>query len=201
MLFGIAISTKNPLSLAFPPVFWKKLIGEEISLPDLEDSDVHFVQFLRELRSMASDPKLRSSSLEDILGSLMMESTRSDGSSCELIPGGSSIPLSWENVEVFIERALSLRSHESDAQFAAIRRGITIAIPEVNAVLVFLSPSQLEKAILGEPDVSITALQVFLGFLFLVYFLVLFSLFLLLFFSFFIFFFCCIRCCCFCSCC
>mmetsp|Transcript_26795 Transcript_26795/g.4812 ORF Transcript_26795/g.4812 Transcript_26795/m.4812 type:complete len:93 (+) Transcript_26795:295-573(+) len=38
-LFGVAIRTQNNLNLSLPPIFWKKLMLEEVNVMDLKAFD------------------------------------------------------------------------------------------------------------------------------------------------------------------
>lgn len=44
--------TRKPLALPLAPIIWKLLIGEPVSIEDLEDIDCMFVQSLRSIRDI-----------------------------------------------------------------------------------------------------------------------------------------------------
>lgn len=48
----MAIRTKKPLALPLAPLIWKLLVGEPVSVEDLEDTDCMYVQTLRSIRDI-----------------------------------------------------------------------------------------------------------------------------------------------------
>ena len=55
VLFGIAIRTKKPLALHLAPLVWKLIAGIEITMDDLEDVDLAFMQAMRGIRKLSDD--------------------------------------------------------------------------------------------------------------------------------------------------
>lgn len=51
-MFGVAIRTKKPLALALAPMIWKLIVGEPVTVEDLEDVDYMYVQSLRSIRDI-----------------------------------------------------------------------------------------------------------------------------------------------------
>lgn len=52
ILFGVAIRTKKPLALPIAPMIWKLIVGEPVTVEDLEDVDYMYVQSLRSIRDI-----------------------------------------------------------------------------------------------------------------------------------------------------
>lgn len=44
--------TKKPLALPIAPIIWKLIVGEPVSIEDLEDVDCMYVQSLRSIRDI-----------------------------------------------------------------------------------------------------------------------------------------------------
>lgn len=44
--------TKKPLAIPLAPLIWKLLVGEPVSVEDLEDTDCMYVQTLRSIRDI-----------------------------------------------------------------------------------------------------------------------------------------------------
>lgn len=76
ILFGIAIRTRKPLPLPLAPIIWKLLVGEPVTIEDLEDSDSMYVQSLRSIR----DIHLSGVTEEDFRDVIPLENF--EGSSC-----------------------------------------------------------------------------------------------------------------------
>ena len=52
ILFGVAVRTKKPLALPLAPLVWKLLVGESVSIDDLEETDSLYAQSLRGIRDI-----------------------------------------------------------------------------------------------------------------------------------------------------
>jgi hypothetical protein len=50
--FGVAIRTSNNLNLCLPPLFWKRLILEDVTVKDLKSTDECCFQLLEILRNL-----------------------------------------------------------------------------------------------------------------------------------------------------
>lgn len=48
----MAIRTRKPLALPLAPIIWKLVIGEPVTIEDLEDVDCMYVQSLRSIRDI-----------------------------------------------------------------------------------------------------------------------------------------------------
>lgn len=55
LLFGIAIRTKKPLALHLAPLVWKLIAGIEITMDNLEEVDLAFMQAMRGIRKLSDD--------------------------------------------------------------------------------------------------------------------------------------------------
>lgn len=52
ILFGVAIRTKKPVAIPLAPIIWKLIVGEPVSVEDLDDTDSMYVQTLRSIRDI-----------------------------------------------------------------------------------------------------------------------------------------------------
>lgn len=52
ILFGVSIRTKKPLALPIAPMIWKLIVGEPVTVEDLEEVDCMYVQSLRSIRDI-----------------------------------------------------------------------------------------------------------------------------------------------------
>jgi E3 ubiquitin-protein ligase HERC1 len=52
ILFGVAVRTKKPLAVPLAPFVWKLLVGEPVSIDDLEETDSLYAQSLRGIRDI-----------------------------------------------------------------------------------------------------------------------------------------------------
>ncbi|TRY89480.1 hypothetical protein DNTS_016060 [Danionella cerebrum] len=96
ILMGVAIRTKKPLDLHLAPMVWKQLCCVPVSLEDLEEVDLLYMI-----------------PLDSFIGQ------SADGKMVPIIPGGSSIPLTFSNRKEYVERAIEYRLHEMDRQVSS----------------------------------------------------------------------------------
>jgi E3 ubiquitin-protein ligase HERC1 len=52
ILFGVAIRTKKPLAIPLASIVWKLLVGDNVSIDDLEEVDSLYAQSLRGIRDI-----------------------------------------------------------------------------------------------------------------------------------------------------
>lgn len=48
----MALRTKKPLALSLAPIIWKLLVGEPVTIEDLEEVDCMYIQSLRSIRDI-----------------------------------------------------------------------------------------------------------------------------------------------------
>lgn len=152
-LMGAALRGKDFLVLALPGLVWKQLIGETISWSeDFPAVDSVLVKLLDAMEHMDK------STFEFKFGQELVYSTPlSDGRLVELIPGGSSVVVQYEERVEFIHLVQKARMEESREQIAAIQAGLIKVVPQ--AVLDLLTWQEVEKKVCGDPEISVEALK------------------------------------------
>jgi hypothetical protein len=152
-LFGVAIRTKNFLSLNLNPLMWKLLAG---GTPMAEDLSLFYRSYVQNglgyIGSAAQDDPCFDGS-----GEYTFEVELEGGSTVELVPGGAGVKLSWENRDDFCRRAEAALLHQFDDQVAAVRRGLATVVP-LNLVYWF-SGQELERMVTGESTFNIPLLR------------------------------------------
>jgi hypothetical protein len=123
VLMGCAMRTDSHFTLDLPSLLWKKIIGEEVTMTDMERVDKHFVENLRHLESCDA-VKFEQMGIENFTTKL------SDGSVVELMPNGSNIKMSYERRLEYMELSLKARLEESSKQIEAISKGLKQIVPE-----------------------------------------------------------------------
>jgi len=81
----------------------------------------------------------------------------SDGKEYEMIPGGKTKTLTWENRKEFCEALVNFRRHEFDKQCAAIRRGLATVVPYT--LLSLFTWNEMEIQVCGRPAMNIELLN------------------------------------------
>ncbi|XP_071845609.1 probable E3 ubiquitin-protein ligase HERC1 isoform X3 [Apostichopus japonicus] len=156
ILFGVAIRTKKPLDLHLAPIVWKQLVGMPLTVEDLEEVDFSFVQLLRSIRDIHKSG-VTEETFSEFVPLEWFEGQSADGRFVPIVPGGRSIPLTYNNRKEYVERALSFRLNEMNQQIVAIREGMSWLIPV--PLISLVTSKHLEKMVCGMPNISIEVLK------------------------------------------
>ncbi|CAH0559022.1 unnamed protein product [Brassicogethes aeneus] len=156
ILFGVAIRTRKPLALPLAPLIWKLVIGEPVTVEDLEDVDCMYVQSLRSIRDIHLSG-ITEESFHEVIPIEFFEGTSSTGKNVPLVHGGHSIPLTFENRAQYFEQAIRFRLQEFDIQVSAIREGMAGIIPV--PLLSLMVSDHMEQLVCGMSHISIPVLK------------------------------------------
>ncbi|ELW71312.1 putative E3 ubiquitin-protein ligase HERC1 [Tupaia chinensis] len=156
ILMGVAIRTKKPLDLHLAPLVWKQLCCVPLSLEDLEEVDLLYVQTLNSILHI-EDSGITEESFHEMIPLDSFVGQSADGKMVPIIPGGNSIPLTFSNRKEYVERAIEYRLHEMDRQVAAVREGMSWIVPV--PLLSLLTAKQLEQMVCGMPEISVEVLK------------------------------------------
>lgn len=149
-LIGISLRTKQLMSIELCSAIWKTIVGDTITVEDLEAVDSEFVNALNQVKEYKeSDGK------EDFayLFGLTFSVSDSAGSDVELIPSGSQVTVTFENRMHYYDLALDYRLNEWKQAAEAIASGVYALIPQ--RALSLFTWEQLERAVKGVPDVRL----------------------------------------------
>merc|ERR1712054_462546 len=75
----------------------------------------------------------------------------------ELVSGGASMKLTFQNRHRYVALLLHFRLHELDRQLAAIRRGLSCIVPL--RILQLFTWTQVEELVAGKPEVDLEELK------------------------------------------
>ncbi|OXB78915.1 UNVERIFIED_CONTAM: hypothetical protein H355_013795 [Colinus virginianus] len=155
-LMGAALRSKEILVLALPSLVWKQLSREEVIWSkDFAAVDAELVKLLEMLEGVDRE------AFNFMFGKELTYTTiLSDQRMVELIPGGSSTVVRYEDRKEFIRLVQKARLEESKEQVAAIRAGLLRVVPQV--VLDLLTWQQLERKVCGNPEVTVDELKMFI---------------------------------------
>ncbi|XP_028981614.2 probable E3 ubiquitin-protein ligase HERC1 isoform X4 [Esox lucius] len=156
ILMGVAIRTKKPLDLHLAPLVWKQLCCIPLTLEDLEEVDLLYVQTLNSILHI-EDSGITEDNFHEMIPLDSFVGQSADGKMVPIIPGGNSIPLSFSNRKEYVERAIEYRLHEIDRQVAAVREGMSWIIPV--PLLSLLTARQLEQMVCGMPEICVEVLK------------------------------------------
>lgn len=148
--------TKKPLALPLAPLIWKLIIDEPVTIQDLEDTDVMYVQSLRSIRDIHLSG-VTEANFHEIIPLENYEGTSCTGKTVPIVPGGSTIPLTFSNRAQYFEQVIKYRLQEFDLQVAAVREGMGGIIPV--PLLSLITSDHMEQLICGTSHISISLLK------------------------------------------
>lgn len=152
ILMGCCIRTGVRFSLDLPALIWKQIVGEPLTLADLEEVDKSVVGMLQYI----IQPQLTAEEFNSVFTETFT-ALLSDMSSVELLPGGNSVPVTYERRKEYAELLLRARLAESELQCQAVRKGISLVVPV--ALLNFLTHQEIADVVCGRPTVDLEMLK------------------------------------------
>lgn len=141
VLMGVCIRTNVHLTLDLATICWKQLVGEQITLQDLNEVDIGFVNRCKCI--LETEKEFFQDTIFDTFTINL-----SDGSIIELCEDGVNIPVTYENKNEFLVKAISARISETSMQCKAIKLGICKIIPE--GLINLLTADELKEAVCGK---------------------------------------------------
>ena len=116
-LFALTFMTQQTISLKLPPIIWKQIIGDELTLDDLECMDSYSYQMLKNLLEKGSQL-----SEADFTASIDLNFTTvlSNGEQIQLCKDGKEKKVTKANLQEFVDSVMKARFNESASQVKAI---------------------------------------------------------------------------------
>ncbi|CAF3947497.1 unnamed protein product, partial [Rotaria sordida] len=164
-LMGMAIRKKHYLNLKFPNLLWKQLIGEKLTMKDIETIDIQSIVIIKEMEINIEQNKLIDIDIDNdmnylfssVLSELRFDVISSSGQTYELIPGGQDIPVTTKNLIEYCTRYREYRLNEFHRQIEYIRQGLCSIIP--SDFLTLFTADELEIAICGKGEIDVLLLK------------------------------------------
>lgn len=150
VLMGCAMRTDSYFTLDLPSLIWKKIIGVEVTMADVELVDKHFVENLRHLED-CDQAKFEQMAIESFTTKL------SDGSVFELIPNGLNTKVTYERKNEYMELCLKARLNESSKQVDALAKGLKLIVPE--PYFNIITHTDIELEICGTNEIDFKLLK------------------------------------------
>lgn len=149
-LLGVSLRTEACIELDFPSLVWKQFVGEECGREDVAAVD--------EPWSRALDATLGVHHAQDWTAKTRTWTVKScTGQAVDLIPGGSTKVVAWEEKDDYVEAQIRWRVKECKTQTAAIVQGFKSVIPDL--ALPLLTWRQLERKVCGTPVIDVDRLE------------------------------------------
>ena len=162
-LMAMAIRKKHYLDLKFAPLVWKGLLGEELTVKDIEAIDEQSFTMIYELEKNVEqilspgDTDNVGFLFSSILSELQFDVVSSAGQTFELIPGGANIPITVENCKQYCSNYRHYRLKEFQRQIDLMRQGLHSLIPRY--YLSLFTAHELEEAVCGKAHVDTALLK------------------------------------------
>jgi len=154
-LMGICIREGDKLPLCLSRASWKRLVGEDLNLDDLQLEDLSTASLVRMLLNVEA---LHSQeTFEEHFGHMTFVFQNSAGEEVPLTRNGGKLPLTYANAEQFGQAILRMRCNEVAEQVRCIRAGIDDIVPL--GALSLWTWQDLKLAIAGSSDVDIELLK------------------------------------------
>lgn len=169
VLLGLAVRTGIKLALSWPRLLWKQLLDQQPTRDDLEGIDAAFVANLRRLEADGSDAAAAAADAADAEAdpralfehhfgdALTWTTTRTDGHTIELRPGGAQQSVDFAERWEYARLAEAARLREGREQLAALKRGLRSVLPA--SVLSLFGAPELERLVCGVSEVDVALLR------------------------------------------
>lgn len=108
---GFTIRSKSAMNWKFPPIFWKQLNDEPVTIADFDGLDTYTYQIIKDLEKNAKEytPEIFDSAVTETFKTHL-----SDGSTIDLIENGSNVAVTHANHKEFIKKLLEVRLKETE---------------------------------------------------------------------------------------
>ncbi|CAF3279595.1 unnamed protein product [Rotaria sp. Silwood2] len=162
-LMGIAIRNKHYMNFNFPQLLWKQLVGDKVTMEDIEAIDMHSFTVINEMeQNMKQNRSIDNDTDIDYLFSSIMNELRFDivssaSQTYELVPGGSEIPITANNFREYCTHYREYRLNEFSQQIEFIRQGLYSVVP--GYYLNLFTASELEESVCGKGEIDIEILK------------------------------------------
>lgn len=163
-LMGMALRKKHYLSLKFPNLLWKQLVGEPVTMKDIESIDIQSFAIIKEMENKIQQSQSIDNSNRDtnylfssIMSEFRFDIISSSGQTYELIPGGKDISITADNFKEYCAQYREYRLNEFRQQIEFIRQGLLSVIP--NDYLTLLTSTELEESVCGKDQIDIELLK------------------------------------------
>lgn len=155
LVMAIGLLSKNILPLDLPPMFWKLLVNEKLDGNDLEAVDHLCYQFISTFRNAESEG-ITDEVFDDTFEQYFTTHT-ADGEEVELIPGGASKRVRFQDRLRFAKAVERFRLNEVQPHLEAVKKGVFSLIPPRYFPL--LTWKEMEMMVCGNPEIDMELLK------------------------------------------
>lgn len=163
---GYSIRSNDFIPLNFPSIIWKKLVGDVVTLEDIENVDFSFAQIIKLLCNFdkddneSNDPEsihMKNEIFNETFYETFFNITATDDSIEEIIPNGNNIQVTTENFRAYCNLIYNYRINEFNWHIDAVREGLQQVVP-IHLLNLF-TYEELEIKVCGQAQVNIDLLE------------------------------------------
>jgi hypothetical protein len=155
-IMGVAIRTQNNLNLTLPPLFWKRLMLEPVTLADLKGVDECCYQMLDILRNLEAQG-ITEDTFSYAFENETFTTQDSSGNIVELKENGKEIPVVFGNAKEYANLIEKFRLSEGEFIYTLLRKGMSAVVP-IDLLNMF-SWKQVETLVCGAADIDVEILK------------------------------------------
>lgn len=155
VLMSLCYISQIPEPFRFARFVWNFLTNRQVTIDDIYEVDNQFqtlMQSIEDCEKTISDPEQFQA-----IFPLFFDVQNSLGEVVELIPGGSSIPVTFERRNEYIQRCQVFRIKEFNTQLEELRKGFNYFFPSSAATI--LAPWELELLICGDNQCPVSEMK------------------------------------------
>ncbi|OHT16012.1 hypothetical protein TRFO_13492 [Tritrichomonas foetus] len=155
VLIAICYISKLPEPFNFARFIWNSLTNRPVMIDDIYAVDFQFHQVIKSIETCENT--ISTPEQFATIFPLYFEVQNSLGEMVELIPGGSTIPVTFERRNEYIQRCKNFRVKEFNTQLDQLRKGFNLFFPATAAAI--LAPWELELLICGDNQCPVSELK------------------------------------------
>ncbi|KAK8892306.1 hypothetical protein M9Y10_029531 [Tritrichomonas musculus] len=155
-LIAICIVSGLPQPMKLSMIVWEYLTQEKVSIESIYEIDNSFKILMKTAEDL-QEKKLNEDEFEKVFLHAF-EINDSFDNIIELIPNGSKIRVTKENLDEFIDLAKNKRLHEFDNELKDLKDGFNRIMTHKNITKI-LRPQELRLLVCGEPNCSIDQMK------------------------------------------
>lgn len=148
--------SQTPLVLNLADLFWKKLVGVELTAEDVMAIDQEFSNRVATIVDMGKEDEAMWGEVCKQMGLTYTVKTV-DGRTVELFPGGQEVFVPWSDRLHYVDMMKDYRLKEMNPQIEAVYRGLSTQVPR--HFLSLFTASELREIVTGRAEINVKLLQ------------------------------------------
>jgi len=151
-LMGLALRSGSLLALSLPSIVWKHIVSQSVTQDDVRAIDISAFHILDTVRHVTAEQDFISA-----VGEITFQVYNILQQPSDLVPGGGSMAVTWQNRDFFAQTLTKYRLSEFEVQSEAMRRGLATVVPI--QLLSLLTWQELETRVTGGGKIDVDLLE------------------------------------------